>query len=319
MAAKKKPAEITAYKAFDKNLSCRGFQYEVGKTYEHDGAVIICSSGFHACENPLDVLNYYDLIDSRFAIVKASGEISHQDGDSKIASAKITVEAELKLPEFIGAAVNWMIANVKGKESAASGYGSKLAASGYDSKLAASGYGSKLAASGYYSKLAASGNDSNLAASGCGSNLAASGNDSKLAASGNDSNLAASGYGSKLAASGDYSKLAASGYGSNLAASGYGSNLAASGYYSKLAASGNYSKLAASGNDSNLAASGDYSNLAASGYDSKAKAGENGAIALAYHDGKRARFAVGYVGEDGIKADTWYRADASTGKLVEAA
>ena len=203
-----KPKEIVAYKAFDKNLSCRGFQYEVGKAYEHDGAVVICRAGFHACENPLDVLRYYDLTDSRFAIVKASGEIQRHEGDSKIASAKITVEAELKLPEFIGAAVNWMIASVKGKDNT-------------------------------------------------------------------------SGNGSNLAASGNYSNLAASGNGSKLAASGYGSS------------------------------------LAASGYGSKAKAGDNGAIALAYHDGTRPRFAVGYVGEDGIKADTWYRADTATGKLVE--
>ena len=255
MERKTKSTEIIAYKGFDKDLSCRGYAYEVGKAYEHDGTVSVCNAGFHACENPLDVLNYYDLFDSRFAVVKASGEISkNSDGDSKIASGKITIEAELKLPEFIGAAVDWMLTNVKG---------------------------AKNVASGDYSNLAASGDYSNLAASGYGSNLAASGYDSKLAASGYGSNLAASGYGSKLAASG---------YGSNLAASGNGSNLAASGNDSKLAASGN---------------------------GSRAKAGKNGAIALAYHDGKRGRFAVGYVGEDGIKADTWYKADATTGKLVE--
>jgi len=273
MERKTKSTEIIAYKGFDKDLSCRGYAYEVGKAYEHDGTVSVCNAGFHACESPLDVLNYYDLCDSRFAVVKASGEISkNSDGDSKIASGKITIEAELKLPEFIGAAVNWMLANVK------------------STKNVASGNGSNLAASGDYSKLAASGDDS------------------KLAASGNGSKLAASGNGSNLAASGDYSKLAASGDGSKLAASGYGS---------KLAASGNGSNLAASGDGSKLAASGDGSNLAASGNGSRAKAGKNGAIALAYHDGKRGRFAVGYVGEDGIKADTWYKADATTGKLVE--
>jgi len=87
--------------------------------------------------------------------------------------------------------------------------------------------------------------------------------------------------------------------------------------YSTLAASGDSSTLAASGYSSKLAASGYSSTLAASGYSSKAKAGTNGAIALAYYDGSRPRFAVGYVGEDGVKADTWYAADAKTGKLVE--
>ena len=70
-----KPKEIVAYKAFNKDLTCRGFQFEIGKTYEHDGPVEICSSGFHACTDPLDVLNYYDVTTSRFALVKASGEI----------------------------------------------------------------------------------------------------------------------------------------------------------------------------------------------------------------------------------------------------
>ena len=110
-----------------------------------------------------------------------------------------------------------------------------------------------------------------------------------------------------VAASGYGSQLAASGYGSHLAASGNGSQLAASGYGSRLAASGYSSQLAASGNDSHLAASGDRS-LVMGVYNSRAKAGPNGAVALAWRDGQRPRIAVGYVGET-LKADTWYRLD----------
>ena len=134
----------------------------------------------------------------------------------------------------------------------------------------------------------------------------ASGDASKLSASGAYSNLAASGAASNLAASGAYSNLAASGAYSNLAASGYASKLSASGYASNLAASGYASKLSASGYASiNMAA----------GYNSKAKAGIDGAIALVWYDGKRPRIAVGYVGEDGIKAETWYA--VVDGKLKE--
>ena len=180
---------IRAYKAFDKNLQCRGFQFEVGQTYEHDGPVKACESGFHACENPLDVWNYYPL-DSRYAVVELGGDISRHDDDSKIAAARITISAEIALPQIISDGVAYLMGLCKDAFALkpgvdASGYGSKLAASGDDSQLAASGYGSQLAASG---------NDSQLAASGDYSQLAASGNNSKLAASG---------YGSKLAASGE--------------------------------------------------------------------------------------------------------------------
>ena len=172
MTTKKEPATetIIAYKGFNQDWKCRDFQFEIGKTYEHDGEVKACNSGFHSCENPLDVLNYYNLCDSRFAIVKASGEISRHNEDSKVASAKITVEAELKLPEFIAAAINWIkkACEFAGDEIASGNY-SQLAASGDYSQLAASGNSSKLAASGYSSKLAASGYSSIVmaAATGC--------------------------------------------------------------------------------------------------------------------------------------------------------
>ena len=216
---------------------------------------------------------------------------------------------------------------------AASGTFSKLAASGYYSKLAASGDCSQLAASGYSSQLAASGYASKLAASGYALKLAASGDSSKLAASGDSSKLAASGYASQLAASGDSSKLAASGDASKLAASGYASQLAASGDNSKLAASGDASKLAASGYASQLAASGDSSQLAASGHCSQlaasgdssivvsaapgcvASAGEHGTIVLTrwVESEQRYRVSVGYVGEDGLKANIAYKLDDDGG------
>ena len=175
---------ITAFKGLDKNFQCRGFQYAVGETYTHNGKVVACKSGFHSCENPLDVLDYYPLdCDTRFAIVKASGFISRDE--KKLASASVSIEAELKLPEFIAQAINYVKACCnQEKKPAASGHYSQLAASGDYSQLAASGDYSKLAASGYSSKLAASGDYSQLAASGDSSQLAASGDYSQLAASG---------------------------------------------------------------------------------------------------------------------------------------
>ena len=185
---------VIAYKGFDNRMQCRGFQFEVGKTYEHDGDVKACSSGFHACENPLDVWNYYGPCDTRFARVELSGSLSRHGEDSKIAAARITVAAALSLQQFIADAVEFIQRScsmaepkIGGDVQSASWYSSQLAASGDSSKLAASGDSSKLAASGDYSQLAASGYSSQLAASGYSSKLAASGYSSKLAASGDSS------------------------------------------------------------------------------------------------------------------------------------
>lgn len=77
---------ITSYKGFDKNMKCRGFQYEVGKEYKMDGEVKCCNQGFHACKSPMEVWDYYDMIDSRYAEVEQSGKIGSSGDYAKIDS-----------------------------------------------------------------------------------------------------------------------------------------------------------------------------------------------------------------------------------------
>ena len=176
---------VLGYKATDKDMKCRGKQYAVGETYEHDGEISLCREGLHFCQNPLDVLDFYDLCDSEFLSVEAHGKC--ESDDKKTVTNKLKVTASIGLPGLIKASVDWIFSQTKKSKTKDS---SKLAASGYSSKLAASGYSSQLAASGDSSKLAASGDYSKLAASGDSSKLAASGYSSKLAASG-DSSIAA--------------------------------------------------------------------------------------------------------------------------------
>ena len=105
--------KITAYKGFDLQLRCRDHQFEVGKTYTHDGPVVACQSGFHSCEHPLDVLRYYPPASSRYAIVAQSGALARHDDDSKIASGIITIQAELRLHDLIQAAVAYTFSRAK--------------------------------------------------------------------------------------------------------------------------------------------------------------------------------------------------------------
>ncbi len=159
--------EIIAYKGFNQDWTCRGYQYEIGKTYEHKGDVKACESGFHACEYPLDVLNYYSPAVSKFAVVKMSGETSKDSDDTKIASAKITIETEINLPEMVKKAVEWIKGKVDwdaakvfntGDQSVATNTGDQSAATnaGDQSVAEVSGKQSIAVALGWQSKAKAS-------------------------------------------------------------------------------------------------------------------------------------------------------------------
>ena len=99
---------ILSYKGFDKDLKCRDFQYEIGKEYQHDGEVSVCNGGFHACEVPMDVFGYYAPCDSRFCQVEQSGALSRSGEDSKVASEKIKIGAEIGVPGFVKAQIEWV-------------------------------------------------------------------------------------------------------------------------------------------------------------------------------------------------------------------
>jgi len=157
---------MKGYKGFKKDLTCMGFKFEEGKTYIIDGAIKLCKKGFHFCENPFDVADYYDITDSDFAEVE-SGENTLAEGDKTVTS-EIKIGVRLGLKGWINACVDFAMKNSKpgDKVQSASGDSSQLAASGYSSKLAASGDFSQLAASGDSSKLAASGYSSVVAGIG---------------------------------------------------------------------------------------------------------------------------------------------------------
>ncbi len=149
-----------AYKGFDKDLKCRGFQYEVGKEYEHQGCVEPCKSGFHACENPFDVLDYYDdLLKHRFCEVEQSGETKH--ARDKTVSSKIKIKAEIGFTGLFKAGIEYIkeLTDPQKIKSTNDGNGAKIGSSGNGAKIGSSGYGAQIGSSGYGAKIDSTGSD----------------------------------------------------------------------------------------------------------------------------------------------------------------
>ncbi|EAM1125249.1 hypothetical protein GL381_16520 [Salmonella enterica] len=155
--------EIVTFKGFNKDLKCRDFQFKIGKTFHHDGKVEACGSGFHACECPFDVFSYYPPAESRYAETISFGVIDREEiGDTKIASASITIKAELTLPQFIQRGIEWIWSKIDksleqqimtGNRSAATNTGNQSAATNTGNRSAATNTGNQSAATntGYQS------------------------------------------------------------------------------------------------------------------------------------------------------------------------
>ena len=153
---------MKGYKGFDNDFQCRGYQFEPGKTYEHDGDAKACESGFHFCENPFDVWCYYPPSDSRFAEVEGSGKTDKHYGDSKVACTKLHVGAEISLNAFVNAGVKFILDRVTpekketntGNQSAATNTGDLSAATntGYQSAATVEGKESIAMATGIEGK-----------------------------------------------------------------------------------------------------------------------------------------------------------------------
>ncbi|EAV0871620.1 hypothetical protein G5048_000583 [Salmonella enterica subsp. enterica] len=170
--------EIMTFKGFNKNLKCRDFQFEIGKTFHHDGKVEACGSGFHACECPFDVFSYYPPAESRYAETISFGVIDREEeGDTKIASASITIKSELTLPQFIQRGIEWIWSKIDksleqqimtGYRSAATNTGDWSAATNTGNRSAATNTGDWSAATntGYRSAAEVSGSQSVAASLG---------------------------------------------------------------------------------------------------------------------------------------------------------
>ena len=155
---------IKSYKGFNKDMTCRGKQYEEGKEYEEECAEA-CEYGMHACEYPLDCLGYYSPNQSVYHVVEQSGEISRRNGDSKIASTKMKIGAEISIAGLVKAAIEYTRERIQENKEADEDYGASSATGDYGASSAtgdkgassATGYKGASSATGYCGASSATG------------------------------------------------------------------------------------------------------------------------------------------------------------------
>ena len=195
--------KIIAYKGFDENLCCRGFQYEIGKEYVHEGEIDCCESGFHACTNPFDVLDYYEADGkNRYCEVEQSGSIKTANDDTKQASSKIKIKAEIGMAGLFKAGVEW----IKEKTNPV-----PIIAETKDKSDNSSGDYAKIGSSGGSAKIGSSGNYAQIGSSGDSAKIGSSGDSAKIGSSGNSAKIGSSGDYAKIETTGEYSVICCAG------------------------------------------------------------------------------------------------------------
>ncbi|ECE7863365.1 hypothetical protein EU874_25155 [Salmonella enterica subsp. enterica serovar Teko] len=331
--------EIVTFKGFNKDLKCRDFQFEIGKTFHHDGKVEACGSGFHACECPFDVLSYYPPAESRYAETISFGVTDREEeGDTKIASASITIKAELTLPQFIQRGIEWIWSKIDksleqqimsgdwsaatntGDQSAATNTGDWSAATNTGDQSAATntGYQSAATNTGYQSAATNTGDQS--AATNTGDRSAATNTGDWSAATNTGDWSAATNTGYQSAATNTGDRSAATNTGNQSAATNTGNQSAATntGYQSAATNTGYRSAATNTGDRSAAEVSGSQSVAASLGIKGKSRASEGGAIVLCYRDknGELIHIRASKVGENGIMPNTWYQLNED-GEFVE--
>ena len=324
-----KENKIIAYKGFDKDLKCRDFQYEVGKTYETDGKIECCERGFHACENPLDAFGYYAPADSRYCKVEQSGTLSKDANGSKVASSKIRVQCEIGLKGIIEAGVKFIFDKVNWKDNKESntGYWSAATNTGYWSAATNTGYWSAATNTGDRSAATNTGNQSAATNTGDWSAATNTGNWSAATNTGNQSAATNTGNQSAATNTGYWSAATNTGYWSAATNTGYWSAATNTGDRSAATNTGNWSAATNTGNQSAATNTGDRSAATNTGNYSAAKVSGEDSIAIVTGSDSMASGALGCwlvlterdenyhikevkaVKVDGkrIKADTYYK------------
>ena len=279
---------MKGFKGFYKGLVCRGKKYKENTVFEEEAAEI-CKSGMHFCENPFDVLDYYDLVNTdgsfnEFAEVEALDKCLTDD-NKKYCTKKLKIGAKLSFSGFVNACVEFILEKTKIEQTDEED----------ETVIGSSGYSAQIGSSGDYAQIGSSGDSA------------------KIGSSGYSAKIGSSGYSAKIGSSGDYAKIGSSGDYAQIGSSGYSAQIGSSGNSAQIGSSGDYAQITSEGEDSVICCSG---------HNSIVRAKKGSWITLSEWEKSfekdrwipkcvKTKFVDGEI----IKADTFYRLE--NGKFVE--
>lgn len=300
---------MIAYKGFNEDFKCRGFQYKVGETYEIKGRVICCAHGFHACTNPMDVWNYYPITDSRFSEVELSGEIDKDNNDSKLCGSKIKILKEISVEDYIRCCSNWMRKNTRSKYA----WNQKEINDNCDSVIISS-YKDQ-------ARIYSSGDNAKIASFGYNSEINSCGRSVQISSCGEYARIYSLGCNHQIVSSDSYARIFSCGSSVKIGSCGDDVIIDSTGCSSEIVSCGNNAQIRTSGNNAYVASYGNNATIICSGRFSKVKAKKGSSIILTewVWDGHRGFIPmcikIESVDGERIKENTWYK--LRDGKFVE--
>nr|DAP48205.1 MAG TPA: hypothetical protein [Caudoviricetes sp.] len=253
---------MKGYKAFEKGMICRGKQYAENTVFEEESDKI-CESGMHFCKNPLDVLDYYPLVDengnmSEFAEVKALDGAKTDDGKN-YCTKKLKISAKISFPALVQASLDCELEKTtQSKTKNHDEDNEKISSRGYSARIGSSGAWARIGSSGDWAQIGSSGDWARIGSSGDSAQIGSSGDWAQIGSSGYKARIGSSGYKAQIGSSGAWAQIGSSGDSARIKSTGKNSVICCAGYGCCASAKiGSWITLAEWGKD----ASGEYKPL----------------------------------------------------------
>lgn len=314
---------ITAYKAFDKNMKCRGFQYRIGKEYDIDGEIELCGQGFHACKSPCEIWEYYNMLCGapRFAEVELSGKILEDNSSTKVCSSHIKIKKELSLTDIINLSTTYFKNTASISETKTDELKTfRLCDLNFNTELV------KINSDENFITINADKVNTIISASGSHTTINSNAQFNQLCSTGSYAKISSTGSNNQIVSTGDFSSIISSGFETHIASTGSNAQIVSSDGLTEITSIGDDAHIITVGRDTFVNSNGNNAVIVCEGRGTKVKAKKGSLITLTewwtpspYREENVHNFIkrikTEYVDGVNIKGDTWY--EIRNGEFVE--